>query len=225
MLNLVLDIETLPSSKPGLLEEIRATIQAPGNMSKPETIAKWMEENADVCAQEKWRKTALDGTQGELAVIGFAVGDEPPTMIFRNSLAESEGDLLQNAFDLMPSSYSGVSPVPRVVGHNVIAFDVRFLYQRAVILGIKPPFPLPVDRRYNDDRIFCSMLAWSGWGNHIGLARLCAALGIPCQQNGVDGSMIFDLFQAGRVEEIVQHCREDVVSAREVFKRLNFGEV
>lgn len=41
---ITLDIETIPCQRPGLLEEIRQTITPPGNISKPESIKKWMED-------------------------------------------------------------------------------------------------------------------------------------------------------------------------------------
>ena len=58
---LYLDIETIPDQTPGALEAIRASIEPPGNISKPETIAKWMEENAVAKSEEAWRKTGARG--------------------------------------------------------------------------------------------------------------------------------------------------------------------
>lgn len=219
-----LDIETIPSQKPGMLEEIRATIEPPGSMSKPETIAKWLAENADAAAEDKWRKTALDGTRGELVVIGFATNDGQPLSHYR-SLGQSEGDMLQNAFDDMALSLAGTLSNPLFVGHNVLGFDIRFLFQRAVVLGIKPPFQLPTDQRYNGERVFDTMLAWAGWGNRISLAKLCAALGIAVKTGGIDGSMVWDYVQAGRVQEVASYCEEDVAAVREVYRRMTFQEV
>ena len=230
-MKLFIDTESIPTQQPGALEEIRKSIQPPGNMSKAETIAKWMMENADSAAEEKWRKTALDGTKGELVVIGFATDDDPIVSTHYRDLDMSEGDLIQNAFDEMAEKNSvaiatrGDYLNPQFIGHNIIGFDIRFLFQRAVILGIKPPFQLPTDQRYNSDKVFDCMLAWAGWGNYISLDALCAALGIPCQSNGVDGSMVWDLVKAGRIGDVVTHCMEDVESVRRVYRRMTFQEV
>lgn len=70
MHTLFIDIETIPSQKQGALEECRANIKAPGNMSKPETISAWMRENAESSAEDAWRKTALDGSRGGLSASG-----------------------------------------------------------------------------------------------------------------------------------------------------------
>jgi hypothetical protein len=218
-----LDIETIPSQKPGILSEIRQDLSPPGNISKAETIAKWWAESADSAALEQWLKTSFDGSRGELVVVGFAVGDGGVASRYRN-LGESEGDLLQAAFDDLDALLvkAGASSAPRFVGHNIISFDLRFLYQRAVILGIKPPFLLPTETRYNGDLVFDTMLAWAGWGNRIPLVRLCEALGIKVKSGGIDGSKVWEYVQAGRVQEVAGYCEEDVFAGRQVAKRLQW---
>ncbi len=219
-MELFLDIETIPTQRPGALEEIRATIEPPGNLKKAETIERWMQENAKSKADELWRKTALDGTQGEICTIGFAVGDAEPMATTRASVHVSEADHLQDSFDMMAQRLK--NKTPQLIGHNVIAFDLRFIFQRAVILGVKPPFQLPVDRRYNDDRVFDTMTAWAGWGNRISLKNLCRALGIEVKSDGIDGSMVWDLFCNGEASRISGYCKEDVAAVRQVFRRMQF---
>jgi hypothetical protein len=172
---------------------------------------------------EQWLKTSFDGSRGELVVVGFAVGDGGVASRYRN-LGESEGDLLQAAFDDLDALLvkAGASSAPRFVGHNIISFDLRFIYQRAVILGIKPPFLLPTETRYNGDLVFDTMLAWAGWGNRISLVRLCEALGIKVKSGGIDGSKVWEYVQAGRVQEVAGYCEEDVFAGRQVAKRLQW---
>jgi hypothetical protein len=227
MRELFLDIETIPTQRPGALEELRATVTPPGNITKAESIQKWMDENADAKAEELWRKTSFDGTQGELVVIGFAVEDDAPITLWRG-LGASEGDLLQNAFDAMVNAapaFRNPAIYPCFVGHNVIGFDLRFLFQRAVILGVKPPFTLPVDTRYNGDRVYDTMLGWAGWGNRVKLTTICDALGIPVKTGGIDGSMVWDYVKAGRAEEVAAYWGEDVTAVREVYRRMTFADV
>ena len=215
---LYLDIETIPCQKPGLLEEIRATIQPPGNISKPETIVKWMAENKDSAAEEAYRKTALNGTQGEIVCIGYA-GAEGGASCTMRSLGESEGDMLQNFFDTVDKHH----PHDTLVGHNVLGFDLRFIFQRAVILGVKPSFPLRQDDRYNGERVYDTMLAWAGWGNRIKLSTICEALGIPVKTGGIDGSQVWDYVKAGKIAEVAEYCKEDVEAVRQVHRRMTFA--
>lgn len=218
MTNIFLDIETIPTQRPGTLERIRADITPPGNITKPESISKWMTENADAAAEETYRKTALSGTLGEVVCICYALDDGPVQSFCRMSLGVPESDLLRDFFaSLDPREQY------RYIGHNVMAFDLRFLFQRAVINGVRPVCPLPHDTRYNGDLVYDTMLAWSGWGNRIKLSSLCEALGIQVKSGGLDGSMVWDFVQAGRVSEVVDYCEEDVEAVRDVYRRMTFS--
>ena len=72
-MKLYFDIETIPTTNQAITDKIRAEISAPANYTKPESIAKWFEENAESAYQEKYRKTALDGLYGEIISIAWAV--------------------------------------------------------------------------------------------------------------------------------------------------------
>jgi len=217
-----LDIETIPSQKPGLLEEIRATIQPPGNISKPETIAKWIAENADTAAEEAYRKTALNGTQGEIICMSYAFDDGPAYSASR-TLADPEGHVLCLFFSHLAGE---LNTSPCYIGHNILGFDLRFILQRAVINGINPPFPLHQDARYNDNtKTYDTMLAWAGWGNRCKLATICEALDIPVKSDGIDGSKVWGEVKAGNVEKVALYCNEDVEATREVYRRLTFAGV
>lgn len=216
MKKLYVDIETIPCQKPGLLEEIRATIQPPGNISKPETIAKWMAENADEAAEDAYRKTALNGTMGEIICIGYAIDDAPVQRLFR-SLDQPEGDLLTAVYDDLRGEL-----VETIIGHNVLGFDLRFIFQRSVIKGIRPPFPLWQNERYNGERVYDTMLAWAGWNNRVKLSVIADALGIKVKSGGIDGSQVWDYVKAGKIAEVADYCQEDVEAVREVHKRMTF---
>jgi predicted PolB exonuclease-like 3'-5' exonuclease len=217
-----LDIETIPSQRPGALEEIRAGIQAPGNMSKPETIAAWLRDNADTAAEEKWRKTALDGSQGEIVCIGWAINDEPTRSVFRR-LGGDEAEMLRIFYREVKDS--GVNHISTIVGHNVKDFDLRFLFQRSVINNVQPSFPLRTESRYGGDFVFDTMLTWAGWGNRISLKNLCKAIGIDAKTGDIDGANLWDAVLAGRYDEICTYCESDVAATREVYKRLTFQGV
>jgi hypothetical protein len=69
------------------------------------------------------------------------------------------------------------------------------------------------------------MLAWAGWGNHISLAKLCAALGIQVKTDGIDGSKVWEFVKSGHVQKVAAYCEEDVAAVREAFRRMMFMEV
>ena len=217
MKRLVIDIETIACQQPGILEEIRATVTPPGNISKPETIAKWIQENADKAANDEFRKTSFNGAKGEICCIGWAVDDEPVQSLCRG-VGESEESLLLHFFALT-GGYDY-----QIIGHNSIAFDIRFLYQRCVINSVQPTFNIRQEERYNGRKVFDTMTYFAGWGNRISLANLCAALGIQVKTGDITGATVYDAWLAGRISEIADCCREDVTATREVYKRLTFGE-
>lgn len=217
-----LDIETIPSQKPGMLDEFRAVVEPPGNITKPESIAKWMEENAADKAMEAYLKTSFDGALGEVVCIGYAFEDEPTNICWRSSLEVSEEVILTEFFCAVTENAVRTKSHPTYVGHNVLQFDLRFLFQRAVINGVKPPYPLRQDSRYNGDGTYDTMLAWAGWGNRVKLSKLCDALGIPVKTGGIDGSQVWPYVQAGRFREVADYCIEDVDAVREVHRRMTF---
>lgn len=219
MNTLFIDIETIPCQQEGAFEEIKKTIQPPGNIKKLESIEKWIAENADAAAEEKWRKTALDGSKGELFCIGFALNNEKPRVMF--SLDES---ILLRRF-YQDAEKMGLDHSTIIVGHNVRDFDLRFLFQRSVINGVQPTFPLHTENRYSD-RVYDTMQSWAGWGNRISLANLCAALSIPVKDGDITGATVWDAVRDGRADEVCEYCRADVEATREVYKRMTFkGEV
>ncbi len=112
-----------------------------------------------------------------------------------------------------------------IVGHNVVNFDIRFLWKRAIILGIKMPGWFPRDPKPWDSAVFDTMTAFAGARDTISLDRLCRALGIPGKDD-IDGSMISDLYDKGEYETIANYCKADVERTRAVHKRMQiaFGE-
>lgn len=255
MIELTFDIETIPDQRPGALDAIMAdtlaNFKAPSGLTKEQAandlgmtdkdeikytskdamIARWEKELAGIksveVAEAAWRKTALDGSRGEIAVIGWAFGDEPPNALHRDMEShDGERDLLREFFlDLKDhiSMKGGSFRDVRFIGHNIEAFDLRFLFQRAVINGVKPPVSL-TPSRYSDS-LYDTMTVWAGWQNRISLDALCRALGIPSPKNGIDGSQVWDYVRDGKIIEVADYCAVDVTATREAYRRMTFYEL
>lgn len=220
---LYVDIETTPDQRPGALDKILETIQPPGTMSKPETIAKWMAEQRPAAAEEAWRKTALNGGRGHVCVIGYALNDAEPSAV-ASADPKDERDMLAHFFgELDRMSNTGRFP-PRIIGFNVIGFDLRFMFQRAVVLGLKPPHWLPFDAKpWDSDKVLDVMVAWAGQHNFESMDAVCQALGLA-GKGDIDGSMVWDYVKAGRLAEVVAYCQDDVRRTRELHYRVEFRE-
>lgn len=226
-MHVYLDIETIPGQQPSIKDEIAGTITPPGSMKKPETIAKWEAEQKPAAIEAAWRKTSFEGDRGEVVCIGWAVNDRPVQSLCR-SPAESEGALLGAWFsEIQAAIRTEHGRLPVWVGHNVREFDLRFLFQRAVVLEVPPPFRLPHDVRPGADCVYDTMNAWAGWGGRVSLDRLCRALGVALKGSeigeDIDGSKVWDFVEAGRLQEVAAYCRADVERVREIHRRLTFS--
>lgn len=232
-MNIYLDIETIPGQSPRLKTDIAATIKPPGSMKKAETIAKWEAETKPDAIEAAWRKFSFDGDRGEIVSIAWAVDEEPVQCAWRGIAAGdantvSESELIETFFAAVLAAQHARRNLPAVyVGHNVRDFDLRFLFQRSVMLRMYPTVALPYDARPGSDRIFDTMEAWAGWRGRISLDRLCKAFDIPTKGSelggeDIDGSMVWDYIAAGRAREVAEYCKADVERVREVHRRLSF---
>jgi len=154
--------------------------------------------------------TSFDGAFGRILTIGYAMDDEPV-----EALAGDEREILVQFWEL-------ARDVELFVGHNVMDFDLRFIYQRSIVHRVRPSRNLSF-ARYRSDPIYDTMKEWVKWSfGSVGLEHLALALGVPTPKEGIDGSQVFDFYKAGRVEEIVAYCRRDVETTRAVYKRMRF---
>lgn len=200
---------------------------------KDKALEMWVErfrdEKLEDAAQEEYRKTSFDGGKGHIAVIGLAIGDAIPFAIESvNAVGEYdakwEAETIREAFCRISDAYSACSDMrPVFVGHNVTNFDLRFLFQRAVVLGIKPPSIIPFHAKPWDAHIFDTMIAWAGVGNRISLDNLCKALGIE-GKGEISGADVWPMIQAGKIAEVAEYCVHDVEITRDAFYRLSFAQ-
>lgn len=222
-MHLYLDIETIPSQSPEVHARIAEGITPPGNISKAETIAAWEAEKKPALIKEAIAKTALDGSVGSICCIGMAVDDRPAAA----NVSGDERGLINQFLDWCETRISASSNIyPIIVGHNVVNFDIRFIWQRAIILGIRMPAWFPRDPKPWGNDCFDTMTAFAGARNTIGMDRLCLALGME-GKGDIDGSMIGDLWAAGEHDRIQEYCRADVERTREIHRRMMvaYGEL
>lgn len=226
-MNIFIDIETIPQQPEAEAKaEIAATIQAPGQMSKAETIAAWHAgEGAyagikDALIEEAYRKTSFDGAKGEIVSIAFADDDCDPITVHRGTNGGiSEVLMLQLAFARIELLLGGKSPW--WIGQNIGGFDLKFLFQRAVINRVNPNFDFKQYGRHGS-QFYDTMQAWAGYGNRVSQANLCKALGIEGKPDDIDGSKVWDFYKAGKIERIAEYNADDIVKVRKIYKRLNF---
>lgn len=225
IVEITIDIESVPCQWPGILDEYRAAVQAPATNKKPESIAAWLEEHREAEAEAAWLKTSFDGGMGQICVIGWAIDDEPAEALQVADLTpDAEAELLRYWFDQLRQAYSGTHHQrPIIIGHNHVSFDLPFIWQRAIVHGIKPPMWLPRDPKPWSESVFDTMTQWAGVKSRISMDRLCRVLGIP-GKDGMTGADVWPAVKAGRIDEVAAYCKKDVERTRAIHKRLTFSE-
>lgn len=219
MHKLFLDIETLPAG-----EESHAKLEVLFEKKRKE----------DDLLEDFLLRTSFDGAFGRIFCIGYAVDDGP-----LEAFAGDEKKILEDFWELVSKLDRDVPPPSGnygyrsgygkqnnvlFVGHNVMDFDMRFIYQRSIVLGVKPSLEVSF-ARYRSDQIYDTMREWSKWSSSsVGLETLALALDIPSPKEGIDGSQVFDFYKQGRGAEIIEYCKRDVETTRALYQRMVFAK-
>jgi predicted PolB exonuclease-like 3'-5' exonuclease len=160
------------------------------------------------------KKLSLSAATAKIICLGYAI--EPSLTNTVDVLEGQETDIIKNFWKLAADSNL-------FVGHNILDFDLRFIYQRSVIHQIKPSRDIPFSR-FRNAPIYDTMHEWSKWGReHTSLDALAKALGIPSPKENLDGSKVYPYYRAGRLGEIIAYCKRDVDSVRQIYHRLTFA--
>jgi hypothetical protein len=240
-LKLFFDLETIPDMRHGARERYisdgAANFKAPSTLTKEKAasdlgltdkdeikftskdamIAKWEAkfavEKAAEYADAEWRKTSFDGGYGSICVIGYAFEDAPvKTIICDNETTGISHFHAEIHAAVEAHNMGGIE----YIGHNVIGFDLPFLWKRSVINRI-PYHGIPKDARHGAGRVFDTMVAWAGFKDRISLDNLAGILGLESHKGEMDGSMVCDAWLAGKKEEISEYCIKDVDLTRKIY--------
>lgn len=225
-MNIYLDIETIGTSDPDLIADLTQGIAPPKNYTKPETIAKWEAEEKPALVKEVVNKTAFDGGAGRIVCLGWAINDGEASC----RADTDEREMLSAFFGVIRSAallhYRGGDTKRPIafVGHNIAGFDLRFLWQRAVVHGIRPPPSIPFNVKPWDQSIADTMLMWNPERDRkVKLGRLCQYLGVESPKGDLDGSRVWEYVKAGRLAEVVEYCKGDVNAVRQCYQRMTFA--
>jgi predicted PolB exonuclease-like 3'-5' exonuclease len=138
---------------------------------------------------------------------------------------ESEGEIIQRFFD-------GIEKyTPQLVSWNGGGFDLPVLHYRGLVNGVRAPRYWDTgdedrDFRYNNyisryHMRHCDLMDLLALYQSRAVAPLdeiAQLLGLPGKL-GMDGSQVWDAYQAGRIADIRNYCETDVVNTYLVFLR------
>jgi 3'-5' exonuclease len=181
--------------------------------------------------EEQYLKTACDGNLGRVLCIGYCEQDESGAVTgagcfgWRSGTKDFQPDeklILAEFWSFMSGFHTGRD---LIIGHNIMDFDLPFIVQRSVALGVRPTVKFSF-ARYRDAPVFDTMRVWDcwKWGNSTSLKKLAYALGLENPKSGgVDGTNLYDAYKQGRLEEIYQYCMRDVEVTRNAWRKMNFA--
>jgi 3'-5' exonuclease len=188
------DIETVPTDQ---------ALQASG----------LLESQMQLDETDLLKRLSLSAMTAKICCLGYAV--EPPLDSPVEVLHGDEQEILREFWNL-------AADCNLFVGHNILDFDLRFIYQRSVIHQIRPSREIPF-ARFQNAPIYDTMQEWSKWGReHASLDALSKALGVPSPKESLDGSKVYPYYRAGKLTEICEYCKRDVDSVRQVYRWLTF---
>jgi len=206
---ITLDIETYG----GAHKPTEKDIKVPSNYKKQESIDAYIKS----ALPEAHGKQALHSLKGEIICIGVAFNDEDPILLMRGA---TEKDLM-TAFKDKVNEYVPHDFLSTYwVGHNLSGFDLPWLLHRAWkynLPSLYTSFPM---KKY-DEHLIDTMVLFGGTSREMySLNDVAKFLGVGGKTDGVDGSMMHQMFLDGKTEEIGEYCINDVNVTREVAKRL-----
>jgi len=226
-----LDIETL--ALPGFRERVGPKLEKDLRLG----YMRWEQQqryHEDIAAEEErvYQLGSLNATSGRILSIAVHIGPVPGFAIEGVTTAQSEyafgideegkeQEEAQALRDFLKLMSDFDSECDLIVGHNIIGFDLPFIFQRCLAnnVAVKPFVDLS---EFHVHAVYDTMRAWwLGGRNRVGLDDIAWALGIESSKTAdVEGSRVFELHQAGKLAEIREYNLNDVRVTRKVYERM-----
>lgn len=214
---ITIDIETLPGDTRPSNEDLMKEI--PKNISKPETIQKWLEENREL----SYRKQSLNSMQGQILCIGIKVNNNKTYCpILGDPNINNELDLLNNISEYILELNCSQKDI-FWIGHNVYRFDLTWIWRKCIRYNLYELASL-IPRNSKSKQIYDIMDMWaSEYKDYISLDKIAKFLGYDGKSDSIDGSMVYDYYMEGKIEDIRTYCISDVELEHTIYNQISKG--
>lgn len=215
MPRIVIDIETVGLPWEGWDEETREYLVRRSGPGSDEEAVK--------------ERLGLSGVTGKVVAIGMMNPDtrkggiyyEVPDGGTEVEDVEEEGVVFRSGSEdeILGMFWNDIEKYRLWVTFNGRSFDIPFLMHRSIIRGVKPSKNLDTARfRVKPHCDLMEILSFFGATRPYSLSFWCRTMGIADpKEDGVDGSMIGAVYQAGRYLDIARYCLRDVSATAELF--------
>ena len=238
-LRVFLDIETIPPDekvrerlKPSLIRKLSRKYDSHFQLEQNSAAADSSGENEDCqenCTEEMFRSLSLHAEYGRILCIGIILekdGAEWRKGVFgydakSETFHLDEKKTLRGLWKLLREEFNIRRDL--IIGHNLMDFDLPFIYKRSRILKVKPSVQFSF-ARYRSQPIYDTMREWALWNlreKSISLPHLAELLQIGIgKTDGMDGSKIYDQYLGDNHSLIAEYCLQDVEVTRAVYHQM-----
>lgn len=229
-----LDIETV--ALPEYRDRVPAVLERNARLGKMriEQIERYAED-VEAEIERVYALGSLSATSGRIVSIAVHVAPVPELFVEGHASTEHAFGIDEEGRDegeraALEKFFSLLSDFDRdtdeIVGHNVLDFDLPFIYQRAAVNGLQVPRLVNL-AEYTVRGVYDTQRAWwLGQRKMVSLDEIAFALGLQSSKTKeVEGSTVYELFHNGRLADIREYNLKDIRLTRQVYERLigSFG--
>ena len=206
---IIFDIETgpLPTSELVIPPFDPSQVKL-GNIKNPDLIAEKIQKAEESHASDYIKNAALDALSGQVLCIGYRFEHDKPAVLCSD--ADGEAAMLRQFWRLI----TDLDRQPKLVGFNIKAFDLPFLYKRSWKHRIDPPYWLRGGRYWNDLVVDLREVWQLGDSRaHGSLASISRHLGLGEKAgNGADFSLLWNTDR----EAAINYCLRDIQLTKQI---------
>ncbi len=223
-----IDIETLP-----VVEENRDFIES----KLQKILARKGEDFSETVFQRRaeiaFQNTALHGSLGRLLCIGLTTDSngkaEKPCICGQD---KNTGEFHLDEAKTLMQFWNHLDRIEfdanrdLIIGHNILGFDLPFLYHRSMICGVRPSRQILNGKPWEiAESVYDTMDRWQmgKYYEKVSLEELALAFGLNCPKKGsVNGENLLESLQNGKHREIREYCLKDVLCVRQLYYKMTF---
>ena len=211
-MDIAFDIETIRNGS--LIDRLPEPEVRTGNLKDPAKIAEKLAE----AKAEQVEKMALSPLYGRVCAF---VGMEDAQAVWMDCIKEDSDAEESHVIEQIFQAFAG----KRVITYNGNAFDLPFVYRRAVVLGIDPrefgaPTLSEMTARYNNKYHIDVMTAWCGHLSYEKLDNLAKAI-FEDKKIEIDFRDFPELIKTeeGR-KRLLDYCGQDTALTLKIWNRI-----
>jgi DNA polymerase elongation subunit (family B) len=177
------------------------------------------------------KRLALYPLTGEIVAIGmFNPETDKGYVLFQNEKSgeekfEENGVVYESGMEkeILEKFWEWVKNYDQIITFNGRAFDVPFLLIRSAINKIRPSKNLMGYRfDYKSHCDLLEQLTFYGITRKFNLDFYAKSFGIKSSKDeGIDGSMVGDLYKQKKYKEIARYCARDIFTTKELYNYWN----